>query len=303
MSSDTTALGQEPLEAVQPDDGDELFWSVTTIINALDRPQITWWTCEQTATSAIDNEATWKAMLNDVGRDDTITWLCNAKNRRPKNLLSDTTLGTAIHKVCETYALTGIRPDRDFIAAQVEHAGGPQTDIAHETDVLAGMLELFERWLQRFTPEYEATEVCVYSPLWGYAGQSDAFMKIDGVRFITDYKSTRKPRLKNGKPKTPYTEVALQLAAYRHADFAAVWRPRRFEKQFRRYYLLSADERARAVPVPEVDAGLCILITPEACEAYPVQCGPEIHNEFLYVQEAFRWQQEISKNVIGDPLQ
>ena len=165
------------------------------------------------------------------------------------------------------------------------------------------MLDLFDRWLQRFTPTYQATEVCVYSPQWGYAGQSDGFLTIQDVRFIVDYKSTRKPRLKNGKPKTPYTEVALQLAAYRNADFAAVWRPRRFEKQFRRYYALSADERALAVPVPEVDAGLCILITPEACEAYPVQCDKNIHDEFLYVLEAFRWQQEISKNVIGDPLQ
>jgi hypothetical protein len=299
----TNELGQPPIDVDKPGTDDTQLWSVTTILKALANPALEWWAIEQCATAAIDNENTWKAMLADVGRDDTITWLCTAKNRRPKTLLSDANLGTAVHTVCETYALTGTRPDREFIETQIEHTGGPQTDIIHEADILTGMLELFDGWLQRFQPSYQATEVTVYSDQYGYAGTLDALLTIDGVRFITDYKSTRKPRLKSGKPKTPYTEVALQLAAYRNADFAAIWRARRFEKQFRRYYALNDQERALAVPLPDVDTGLCILITPEACEAYPIQCGPNIHTEFLYVLEAFRWINEVSGNVIGDPLQ
>ena len=298
-----TVLGQDVLDIDKPDTDDLTLWSVTTIIKALANPAIEWWSIEQTANAAIDSEATWKAMLADQGRDETVKWLCTAKNRLPKTRLSDAALGTAVHKVCETYALTAVRPDTEFIEAQVEHAGGPQTDITAETQLINGMVDLFDGWLQRFQPVYQATEVCVYSPQWGYAGQADGFLTIDHTPLIVDYKSTRKPRLKNGKPKTPYTEVALQLSAYRNADFAAVWRPRRYENQYRRYYCLSPAEREMAVPVPEVDGGLCILITPEACEAYPVQCGPDIHQEFLYVQEAFRWVTEISGGVIGAPLQ
>jgi hypothetical protein len=61
----------------------------------------------------------------------------------------------------------------------------------------------------------------------------------------------------------------LQLAAYRHAEFAAVWRARRFEQYSRRYYLLNPEERAMALPMPKTDGGLVIHITPEHCDVYP----------------------------------
>lgn len=93
------------------------------------------------------------------------------------------------------------------------------------------------------------------------------------------------------------------LAAYRYAEMAAVWRPRRMEQFRRRYYLLGEAEKAMAVPVPEVDAGLVIHITPEHCDAYPVDCDQSVHRAFLFVLEAARWQFQTSKTVIGLPLQ
>jgi hypothetical protein len=81
-----------------------------------------------------------------------------------------------------------------------------------------------------------------------------------------------------------------------------VWRPRRFEKFRRRYYLLSAAERELAVPVPEVDTGLVIQLSPESCESYPIRCDGEVHTAFLYVLEAFRWMNETSKTVMSDAL-
>lgn len=300
----TAELGQEAVEVKAPDTDDLTLWSVTTIIGVLDKPALLYWAAEQTANAAIDSLATWQAMLEDQGREETVKWLRDARFRRPKNLLSDATLGTVVHKVCETYALTGTKPDRDFAAELIAHEGGAQVDVDHEVGVVGAMLNQFDDWLHRFQPEYQATEVCVYSPTYGYAGQADAFLTIDGVRFITDYKSTRKPVDGQGRPKKPYPEqVGLQLAAYRNAEFAAVWRPRRFEKYRRRYYLLGAAERELAVPVPEVDTGLVIQITTEACESHPIRCDDEVHKAFLYALEAFRWIQETSKNVMGEPLQ
>jgi hypothetical protein len=84
---------------------------------------------------------------------------------------------------------------------------------------------------------------------------------------------------------------------------AAVWRPRRMEQYRRRYYLLGQAEREMAVPVPEVDTGLVIHITPDHCDAYPVECGPDIFEAFLFVQEAARWSFQTSKTVIGRPLE
>lgn len=276
-------LGQAPLEGQKPADDDLRMWSVTTIIGALDKPALLYWAAEQSATCAVDQLATLNAMVNDGDRADAIKWLRDARFRRPKGERTAADLGTEVHKACETYALTGARPEVD--------------------DEVAPFLDRFDEWCQQFQPVYEAAEVTVYSPRFGYAGTCDAFLSVDGVRFIVDYKTSKKSYDAKGNPTGPYPEVALQLAAYRHAELAAVWRPRRMEQFRRRYYLLGEAERAMAVPVPEVDTGLVIHISPEHCDAYPVECGHEIHTAFLYVLEAARWSFQTSKGVIGMPLQ
>lgn len=122
------------------------------------------------------------------------------------------------------------------------------------------------------------------------------------MRLIVDYKTSRDGYDGRGNPKSPYPEAALQLAAYRYAELAAVWRPRRLERFRRRYYLLGADERDRAVPVPQVDGGAVIHLTPDHCEIFPVRCDEAVHEAFLFVQEAARWHLETSRDVIGRPM-
>ena len=277
-------LGQTPLEGEKPADDDARLWSVTTIIGALDKPALLYWAAEQTATCAVDQLDTVRAMVNDGDRADTIKWLRDARFRRPKGERTAAELGTAVPEACEQFALTGTRPEVD-------------------PDV-APFLDQFDRWCDKFQPVYEAAEVTVYSPQYGYAGTCDAFLSVDGVRCIVDYKTSKKSVDARGKATSPYPEqVALQLAAYRYAELAAVWRPRRMEQFRRRYYLLGEAEKAMAVPVPEVDIGLVIHITPEHCEAWPMECGAEIHKAFLYVLEAARWMFQTSKTVMGLPLQ
>lgn len=288
----TQQLGLPAIEDATPEDGDLEMWSVTTIIGALDKPALMYWSAEQAALAAIHSSKTWQAMLedddpacthSDAGECAAVKWLRDARFRRPKGIRSATELGELVHAACEEYALTGKRPKVD---AEVEP-----------------FLEQFDRWLERFTPSYQATEVAVYHPELGYAGTTDAFLTIDGVRYVADYKSSRKSIDAQGKPTTPYPEqVALQLAAYRWAKYAAIWRPRRMEKFRRRYYLLSAAERAMAQPVPEVDTGLVIHITPEACEAYPIVCDEDVFESYLAVQDAARWLFHTSRSVMSAPL-
>lgn len=304
MTTTAQDLGLEAVDVDKADEDDLTLWSVTTVIGVLDKPALLYWAAEQTANAAIDNMATWQAMLEEQSREDAVKWLRDARFRRPRERLSDTALGSVVHTVCETYALTGTKPDKEFVTELIVREGGPKVEIDNEVHTVGTMLNQFDGWLHRFQPSYQATEVCVYSPTYGYAGQADAFMTIDGVRFIVDYKSSRKPRDARGKLKTPYPEsVGLQLAAYRQAEFAAVWRPRRTEKWKRRYYLLGPAERELAVPVPEVDTGLVIQITPEHCESHPIRCDEEVHMSFLYAIEMFRWVQETSKKVMSDPLE
>ena len=276
-------IGQAPLEGQKPNDDDQRMWSVTTIIGALDKPALLYWAAEQTAVAAVNSARTLEARVEEEGVDTVVQWLRDARFRRDRTRRTAAELGTEVHAACEAYALTGQRPDVD---AEVQP-----------------FLDQFDRWAQEFQPVYQAAEVTVYSPSYGYAGTCDAFLTVGGVRCIVDYKSSRKSFDNRGNPTTPYPEVALQLAAYRHAELAAVWRPRRMEQYRRRYYLLGQAEREMAVPVPEVDTGLVIHITPDHCDAYPVECGPDIFESFLFIQEAARWQFQTSKTVIGRPLE
>jgi hypothetical protein len=285
-------LGQPAIEDAKPADDDLQLWSVTTILGALDKPALLYWASEQAALAAIHSEATWRGMLadddpacrhTDAGSCAAVRWLRDARNRKPKGMRSATELGTLVHEACEQYALTGTRPEVD---AEVQP-----------------FLDRFDEWLGKFGPVYQATEVSVYHPELGYAGTTDAFLTIDGVRYIADYKTTRKALDSQGKPSQPYPEqVGLQLAAYRWAKYAAVWRPRRVEKFRRRFYLLGPDERAMAVPVPEVDTGLVIHISPEACEAFPIVCDESVFERYLAVQDAARWLFQESRGVMGEPL-
>ena len=276
-------LGQPALDGPTPADDDERHWSVTTILGCLKAEGLLYWTAEEAAKAAVNSAASLQARIEEEGREAVIKWLRDARFRRAKGERTAAELGTEVHAACEAYALTGQRPDVD---AEVQP-----------------FLDQFDRWAQEFQPVYQAAEVTVYSPSYGYAGTCDAFLTLGGVRCIVDYKSSRKSFDNRGNPTTPYPEVALQLAAYRHAEMAAVWRPRRMEQYRRRYYLLGAAEREMAVPVPEVDTGLVIHITPDHCDAYPVECGPDIFEAFLFVQEAARWQFQTSKTVIGRPLE
>lgn len=286
MTTPTLELGQPPedVKAAQVQVDDLTLWSVTTVIGALDKPGLVYWSAKETAKAAVAAVRSLPTRIEEDGEEETIKWLTGARFRRPRGQRSAAELGTAVHATCEEYALTGIRPDVD--------------------DEVRPFLDRFEEWLNVVQPSYQATEVCVYHPEFGYAGTADAFLTIDGVRFIVDYKTSREALDGQGKARTPYPEqVALQLAAYAHAPLAAVWRPRRTEKFRRRYYLLSPAEREQAVAVPEVDAGLVLQITPEFCTAYPITISEPVFDAFLHVQEAARWVNETSKRVMGEPLE
>src|SRR4029078_8760738 len=119
-----------------------------------------------------------------------------------------------------------------------------------------------DRFLDEFQPEYIAAEVTVFSPTFGYAGTCDGFLRIGGTDYVVDYKSSREDVDGEGNLKAPFPEVGLQLAGYRHADIAAIWRARQAEVFKRRYYLLSASARELAGAVPSVAHRRGLLCTP-----------------------------------------
>lgn len=286
-----TDIGQPPIEAAKPTDDDLQLWSWTSIIGVLEKKGLMYWQGEKAALAAIHQQATWQGMLADEGDRcahesadtcQTVKWIRDAAFRRTPGERSDAELGTAIHSWLEEYVLTGTRPDVD--------------------DEMRPMCEALDRWLDEWQPAWEASEVVVYHPTLGYAGQLDGIFTVDGQRLMYDLKTTRKHLDSRGKRRGPYPEVALQLAGYRHAEFAATWRPRRYERYRRRYYLLGQEEQQMAVPVPEVDGGVCLHVTPVDAQLYPVRCDDEVWRSARYVIGAAKWHLEQSKDAIGDPL-
>ena len=275
------SLGHD--DTAKPLEADERFYSVTTIIGALDKPDLTYWAADETAKAAVRLAGSLAARVAEEGEDTVTKYLADARFRKPEGYRSATELGTAVHDAVEQYALTGTRPVVD-------------------AEVLP-YLDAFDRWATEFQPEYLAAEAAIFNRTFGYAGTLDAIVKIGGQTVIIDYKSTRRTHDNRGNPTGPYPEVALQLAGYRHAELIATFRARRMERYRRRYYLLSPDERVMAAPMPEVQGAVVLHLTPEHARAFPVRTDQAVYDAFLYVLEAFRWQQDLSKRVIGPPLE
>jgi hypothetical protein len=276
--------GEEPV-VVQAAPEDRRIWSVTTLIGCLDKPALVHWAAIKTAEAAVDEHDIWYSRFEREGRASAIDYLKQSRYRGKKGERSAKDLGTAVHKACEYAALHGrFRP---------EDTSDPE---------LVPFLRGAKKFLMDFQPQYLAAEITVFNETFGYAGTADAFMVIDGTRFICDWKTTREPFDSRGNVKQPYAEVSLQLAAYRHAELAAVWRARQAEVFKRRYYLLNDTERKLAVPVPEVDHGLVIQLTPGPIRRIRSDATPRSSTTFLAVVDAARFQFETSKNVIGAPL-
>src|SRR5580693_7667403 len=117
-----TSQQLQPLPDIDVDEaspGDVQFWSVTTVLKALASRALEYWSIKRCAEDAIDNFEAWQAMLAGYGREETIKFLCKARDRRPKLTLGADQLGTCVHKLCEMYALTGEKPDRQTIEEMI----------------------------------------------------------------------------------------------------------------------------------------------------------------------------------------
>jgi len=268
----------------------ERFWSVTTLIKGgLPSPALTAWGMRSVAEFAVANYRQLFAMVgssyrfvrDDAGKitavvDDAdavvsaIDWL-KAAPYRERDRKADA--GTAIHEQAEAYVLGRPLPP-------------PEASIA-------GQVEAFRRFLDDFRPKYARiaerdfwlAEASVFNRAESYAGTLDAIADIPGLgRVLIDYKSA----------KGVYPENALQLAAYRHAEFIGL-------------------PDGTEWPMPPVD-GCAVLHLPAKPEGWqptkadpgyallPVIADEQVFKSFLYVREVFRFMEEVGKGVIGEPI-
>lgn len=271
------------IEVATPGPDDRLLYSVTSILNVIGESDgLVWWARRGVAEVAIDTQSQWRPHVDAGDRKAAVDFLANAHNRQNDE---DKDRGSKLHDLLLQWTLDGARP-------------------ACDDPALAAYLDHFDRWLDDYQPEFEAAELTVYHPGYGYAGTLDAIAVVDGLRCVVDWKTKERAFDARGKPATPFAaQAVLQINAYARCELAAAFRARRHEPRFSpRLYALSPDEQARAVELPHVDAGLLVMLTPEHCTAYPCRLGQDIFRSFLHAIEVYRWVKHVSASTMGPPL-
>jgi hypothetical protein len=231
----------------------ENYWSVTTIIGGgVPKPALLPWGIKMVAEAAVEMANELPAMVAR-DRDEAVRYLKGSPYAK-RDAAAD--LGTDVHAALEAHTLG--KPMPPWTAA------------------IRPYMEQFVRFLTDFTPAFAATEASVYNRAEHYAGTLDAIATLtlplhaEPGTYLFDVKTG----------KDVYSEVALQLAAYRHAEFIGL-------------------PDGSEAPMPPVDGALALHLSPHAYRLIEVRADREVFAAFLYAREVFRWQTETSKAVLG----
>lgn len=157
---------------------------------------------------------------------------------------------------------------------------GSDVDVETLADDVKPFVKQFLIFEEMFTPEWEMSEATVLSYKHGYAGTVDAIATFNrpdlGLvgRYLIDWKTG-----KSG----PYPDAALQMAAYRHADVVLL-------------------PNGTETPLPATDGAIVVKVRPRSYEVYPANVSEMTFKFFRHLQMAFKWQHEVSKDVLGSPI-
>lgn len=229
----------------------EAFQSVTTLLRALPKPALVSWAGRTVAEAAV--AATQDGTLTTMVEADPAGAVAYLKQSPYTKRDTAADGGSWIHRVIEAHIL------------------GAQTPAYPVT--VRPQIETFLQFESEYAPGWEASEVTVYNRRRQYAGTLDAIATIGGRRLLIDVKTG----------KAIYPDYALQLAAYRHAEFIG---------------LPDGTEH----PLPTIDGAAVLHIRPRGFELREVNVTDEIFRTFLYVSQVRRWETDISKRALLTPI-
>lgn len=229
----------------------EQFASVTTIQQALSKPALVYWSAKSVAEGALAREAEWQAIREEQGDEAAVRFLKGLPwDKRDK--AADA--GSAVHAAIES-AVKSTEPPR-----------WPKA--------LDGFRVQFDRFLAAYQPEWVTSEATVYSRTHGYAGTLDSIATIGGRTLLIDAKSG----------ENIYDETAMQLAAYRYADWIDLG-------------------DARETPMPTVEGCAVLHLRPDRYQLVEIVADQAQFEAFVHLIAVHRWQQAVAaKTLIGDQV-
>lgn len=250
MTSPATAISTpagrvyiNPLRDPSPE-----YISVTRVITDGVPKHLENWFKRTTAEYAVDQQAIWQQLPRDAAVD-----LIKREADRVRDAAA--ARGNVVHALLEA-ATSGQRDDRTW---------KPE---------ISGYVDAGLRFLDEWQPEVVWAETTVYSDTHLYAGTLDLLAHLPGLGLtIVDWKTS----------SDIYAETGLQLAAYRHADYA----------------LIDNTEQ----PLPAINAGAAVHLRHDGTyDLVPLACGPDQHALFLHATHVARFTSEGWKHVKGTPL-
>lgn len=224
-------------------DGDK-FPSVTSVIDRLPKPGLKYWAANKVAEAAIERgRALTQADYN---------WLKRAPER---DLHNAATMGSNVHDTL----------DRIVTGESVDIKGDERP-----------FIDGFEQFANKFQPEFIKTEETVVGHIddLGYAGSFDAYINLDGEKWLIDFKTTR---------SGIHPEVGIQLSAYANAD-----------------KIIHPDGEEE--PMPEVDRLGVLWLRPDAWKFVAINQNPELMETFEALLKSWHYEQTWKKKIIGEVM-
>lgn len=213
----------------------QIYPSVTSILDVIAKPALVSWAARQVAQAAV-TDAHVIVKLREIDPEAAVERLAKAVWR---NKTRAALTGTQLHRAAEA------------IAGQGRFAVTPES---------APLVRQFEAFLASCQPYFLHREVTVYSREHGYAGTLDAIAELGGRTVLLDFKTS----------KGVYHEYALQLAAYRHAEF------------------IGTDDGAQ-MPLPRIEAAYVLHLTAERWQLVEMDAGREAFAAFLGARALAAW--------------
>lgn len=276
MTSPVHATTQESGRFYTHPGSGEKFWSVSTISKALAKPFLIPWAAKMAGECAV-KEWDYLATIKPADRIHRI------KSASARNNARASAKGNQVHAIIEDWIRLGQPEEYDISQCPRDadlikwNEGGELLITKNE---LVSYFEGFKLWVAKFDVRFIHSETTVWNKKEKYAGTLDIIAELPhfvlpgeeepGCIAIIDAKSG----------SGIYPEVGLQLAAYARAEF----------------YL---DENGEEIPLPPVEAAFALHVQPGVSHMIPVKIEDDVYNSFLYIREAFRFSEVISKTVLG----